>query len=169
MIALREFTAQDAPEIINILNDQQVTEYLSSKIPFPYTQNDANGWINHGSKIGIIKAIEIDGQCVGCIGITPGEFEYSRSGEIGYWLNPKFWGQGIITHAISLICEKAFNTSELNRIFATVFSGNSGSEKALIKAGFSLEAQLKQAIYKNNQFYDSIILSLLKNHKHSTK
>ena len=82
MITLREFKAQDAPFIINTLNDEQVTRYLSSKIPFPYTQADANWWISQGSKNGIIKAIVVNGQFAGCIGITPGEFEYKRSGEI---------------------------------------------------------------------------------------
>ena len=147
MITLREFKTQDAPHIINTLNDEQVTRFLSSKIPFPYTQADADWWIN---------------QFAGCIGITPGEFEYSRSGEIGYWLNSDFWGQGIMTHAITKICDYAFKTSNLNRIFGAVFAGNTGSIKALTKCGFKAEAVLKQAIYKNGAFYDSHIFSKLK-------
>ena len=127
MITLREFKAQDAPFIINTLNDEQVTRYLSSKIPFPYTQVDADWWISQGSKNGIIKAIVVNGQFAGCIGITPGEFEYKRSGEIGYWLNKAYWGQGIITRAIELICNEAFASSHLNRIFGAVFAGNTGS------------------------------------------
>lgn len=81
MMILREFKQHDTFQIVTILNVQQVARYLSSKIPFPYTQADANWWVNQGAKCGIIKAIEVDGLCVGCIGITLGEFEYSRSGE----------------------------------------------------------------------------------------
>lgn len=162
MITLRDFKQQDAPHIIKTLNDEQVTRFLSSKIPFPYTQADADWWINQGSKNGIIKAIVVNEQFAGCIGITPGEFEYSRSGEIGYWLNNHFWGQGIITHAITQICDEAFKNSNLNRIFGAVFAGNTGSIKALTKCGFEAEAILKQAIYKNGVFYDSHIFSKLK-------
>lgn len=162
MITLRDFKQQDAPHIIKTLNDEQVTRFLSSKIPFPYTQADADWWINQGAKNGIIKAIIVNEQFAGCIGITPGEFEYSRSGEIGYWLNNHFWGQGIITHAITQICDEAFKNSNLNRIFGAVFAGNTGSIKALTKCGFEAEAILKQAIYKNGVFYDSHILSKLK-------
>lgn len=166
MITLREFKAQDAPFIINTLNDEQVTRYLSSKIPFPYTQADADWWINQGSKNGVIdataKAIVVNGQFAGCIGVTPGEFEYSHSGEIGYWLNKAYWGQGIITRAIELICNEAFASSHINRIFGAVFAGNTGSMKALIKSGFEQEAVLKQAIYKNGVFYNSHIFSKLK-------
>ncbi|KPZ58044.1 GNAT family N-acetyltransferase [Pseudoalteromonas sp. P1-7a] len=162
MITLRDFKQQDAPHIIKTLNDEQVTRFLSSKIPFPYTQADADWWINQGAKNGIIKAIIVNEQFAGCIGITPGEFEYSRSGEIGYWLNNHFWGQGIITHAITQICDEAFKNSNLNRIFGAVFAGNTGSIKALTKCGFEAEAILKQAIYKNGVFYDSHIFSKLK-------
>ena len=162
MITLREFKAQDAPFIINTLNDEQVTRYLSSKIPFPYTQADANWWISQGSKNGIIKAIVVNRQFAGCIGITPGEFEYNRSGEIGYWLNKAYWGKGIITRAIELICNEAFASSHLNRIFGAVFAGNTGSMKALTKSGFEQEAVLKQAIYKNGVFYNNHIFSKLK-------
>ncbi|ASM51838.1 hypothetical protein PESP_b0248 [Pseudoalteromonas espejiana DSM 9414] len=70
MIILRDFKPQDAPHIINTLNDEQVTRFLSSKIPFPYTQADADWWINQGSKNGIIKAIVVNEQFAGCIGIT---------------------------------------------------------------------------------------------------
>ncbi|KTD97599.1 GNAT family N-acetyltransferase [Pseudoalteromonas sp. H71] len=162
MITLRDFQPHDAPHIIKTLNDGLVTRFLSSKIPFPYTQADADWWINQGSKNGIIKAIVVNGQFAGCIGITPGEFEYNRSGEIGYWLNSHFWRQGIITLAITQICDEAFKNSNLNRIFGAVFAGNIGSIKALTKCGFEAEATLKHAIYKDGVFYNSHIFSKLK-------
>jgi len=162
MMILREFKQHDTFQIVTILNDKQVARYLSSKIPFPYTQADANWWVNEGAKCGIIKAIEVDGLCVGCIGITPGEFEYSRSGEIGYWLSQQYWGQGIITQAIGLITKEVFKSTNLNRIHAAVFAGNAGSIKALLKSGFNTEAILKQAIYKNGHYFDSHIFSMLK-------
>ena len=118
--------------------------------------------VEKGSKNGIIKAIVVNGQFAGCIGITPGEFEYKRSGEIGYWLNKAYWGQGIITRAIELICNEAFASSHLNRIFGAVIAGNTGSMKALTKSGFEQEAVLKQAIYKNGVLYNNHIFSKLK-------
>ena len=162
MITLRAFKQHDTCQIVTILNDQQVARYLSSKIPFPYTQADANWWVNEGAKCGIIKAIEVDGLCVGCIGVIPGEFEYSRSGEIGYWLSQQYWGQGIITQAIELITKEVFESTNLNRIHAAVFAGNVGSMSALLKNGFNNEAILKKAIYKNGHYFDSHLFSVLK-------
>ena len=162
MITLRAFKQHDTCQIVTILNDQQVARYLSSKIPFPYTQADANWWVNEGAKCGIIKAIEVDGLCVGCIGVIPGEFEYSRSGEIGYWLSQQYWGQGLITQAIELITKEVFESTNLNRIHAAVFACNVGSMSALLKNGFNNEAILKKAIYKNCHYLDSHVFSVLK-------
>ncbi|MGY0644456.1 MAG: GNAT family N-acetyltransferase, partial [Paraglaciecola chathamensis] len=62
--------------------------FLSSRIPSPYTEDDATWWIEQGSKNGIIRAIEVDGVFVGCVGAEPGQFEYAYSAEVGTgWLS----------------------------------------------------------------------------------
>ncbi len=161
MIRLREFQQKDSNALVAILNDNSVVRYLSSKIPYPYTEQDANWWISEGSKTGIIKAIELDGKCIGCIGVTPGEFEYSRNGEIGYWLAKEYWGKGIMKAAVGQLCQSVFESSEIVRIFAVVFADNQASKRVLLKSGFEQEAVLHKAIYKNEQFYDKYIFTKL--------
>lgn len=159
---LREFRSGDEQELVAILNDEDVVRYLSSKIPYPYTFEDASWWINQGSRSGTVRAIEVNGKLVGCIGVNPGEFEYHRSGEIGYWLAKNHWRQGISKQAIKQISELVFSTTDLERIFGVVFSDNIASQKLLLSCGFEQEAVLKRAIYKAPHFYDSHIFSLLK-------
>jgi len=48
------------------------------------------------------------------------------------------------------------------KIYAEVFSDNTGSQRALVKAGFKLEATLKNNIIKNDVIKDSCIYSVLK-------
>ena len=64
--------------------------------------------MNTGSKEGITKAVEVDGKYVGSIGATAGEYESSRSAEIGYWLEENSWGKGIATEAVMEMTEYAF-------------------------------------------------------------
>jgi len=162
MIKLRPFQQSDIRPLLTYMNDPDIVRYLSSVIPFPYLEKHAQWWIDTGSQEGVTKAIEIDGKLVGCIGVTLGEFEYSRNGEIGYWLAKKYWGQSIIKQAINEIIPLVFDTTEITRIYASVFAENEASKKVLIKSGFELEAIHKQAVYKNEQFYDDYIFSLLK-------
>jgi hypothetical protein len=93
-MVLREFVLEDKGRLLEILNDSDVTKYLSTKISQPYTSEDADWWITEGSKLSLVRAIEVDEKLVGCIGVNRGEFEYCRSGEIGYWLASDFCGEG---------------------------------------------------------------------------
>ena len=163
MISLRQFEPKDEHALVTILNDTNVVRYLSTKIPFPYTNKDALWWIEEGSKSGVIKAVELNGECVGCIGVTPGEFEYSRSGELGYWLSAEHWGKGLMKQAVEQITEIVFETTNIVRIFAVVFADNQASKRVLVKSGFEQEAVLRSAIYKNEQFYDNYIFTKLNN------
>lgn len=160
MIKLRNFQDKDTKALLSILNDIDVVRYLSSKIPYPYTEQDAKWWIEQGSKQALIKAIVLNEECIGCIGITPGEYEYSRSGEIGYWLAKQYWGQGLMKLAIEQQCQAVFAETDIVKVFAVVFADNLASKRVLDKAGFEQEAILRKAIYKNGHFYDKHVFSL---------
>ena len=157
MVRLREFIDSDIKDLVRILNTPEVTYYLSSKIPNQYSLDDAKWWVTTGSKQALVRAIEFDGTLVGCIGIKPGVFEYARSGEIGYWLDKAYWGKGIVPLAVEAMLEVARTQTDLVRIFATIFSGNTQSERVVAKAGFELEGRFKQAIFKHERFFDAAI------------
>ncbi|GEK11341.1 GNAT family N-acetyltransferase [Pseudoalteromonas peptidolytica] len=162
MFQLREFNTNDVAPLVAILNDPEVTRYLSTKIPQPYTQQDALWWIEEGSKQGYIRAICDGQQLIGCIGVNPGEFEYQCSGELGYWLAKSHWGRGITHQAVLQIVTAVFNDTNIARVFASVFDENHASIKLLKKSGFEQEAILKRAIFKAGHFYDCHIFSVLK-------
>lgn len=162
MITLREFKIEDCERLVACLNNFAVTQYLTTKIPSPYTEKDALWWITEGSKVETVRAIADDDKLIGCITVIPGEFEYSRSGEIGYWIAEDYWRKGIAFDAIQQIVEIVFSTTDIVRIYASVFSGNNASMKLLVKSGFEEEAILKKAMYKNGQFFDNHIYCKLK-------
>ncbi|MBE1298898.1 MAG: GNAT family N-acetyltransferase [Alteromonadaceae bacterium] len=152
---LRTFKQEDATRLQQILNDADMVKFLSSRIPFPYTSEDATWWINEGSHNGFVRAIDIDGKLVGCVGVTPGIFEYSHCGEIGYWLAKDYWGNGIMTKAVNQLVEFIFTQTDISRLFAVVFSANRNSQNLLKRCGFEREAILKKAICKNGVYYDN--------------
>lgn len=162
MLTLRSFQQQDMERLVFILNEPDVVRYLSSKIPTPYTVEDAQWWISTGSQMGIVQAIELNGMLVGCIGADRGEFEYNRSAEIGYWIASDFWRQGIATQALNQFVPHVFDTTDIVRLFASVFSENIASMKVLTKCHFAHEATHKKAIFKDGKFYDDHIYSILK-------
>lgn len=154
MIELRDFSNKDEELLVSYLNEEAVTQYISARLPQPYTKEAAAWWVSTGSKIGIVKAIAKNGVLVGSISAIVGEFEKQKSAEIGYWLAKPFWGNGFASEALAEFSKTIFLNTEIVRLYAPVFEGNTASARVLEKCGFKLEAILEKAIYKNGLFYD---------------
>jgi ribosomal-protein-alanine N-acetyltransferase len=151
---LRDLNMQDSDSLLLYLNNKNVTRFLTSRIPQPYSIDDASWWVNTGSKEGITKAVEVDGKLVGGIGATAGEYENNRSAEIGYWLEEQSWGKGIATKAVMEMTDTVFINTKIIRLYAPVFSPNIASMRVLEKCGYELEGILKKAIFKDSVFLD---------------
>lgn len=155
MVVLREFNMADVALLKEHLNNPNVTKYLATSIPQPYTAEDATWWINEGSKAGIVRAIEYNGALVGSVGANRRQYEYSMSAEIGYWIAEPHWGKGIATHALQELSAFVFQTTDIVRLQAHVFEGNHASGRVLEKAGYRLEGILRKGVFKHGILMDA--------------
>ena len=57
-LTLRDYQEADIDAIHQLLNNYQVSRFLSFRIPFPYTRDDAVWWVETGSKSEITRVIE---------------------------------------------------------------------------------------------------------------
>ncbi|HJF20345.1 MAG TPA: GNAT family N-acetyltransferase [Enterococcus columbae] len=80
---------------------------------------------------------------IGSISLMPARYEGAKSAkyerEIGYWLAPSFWGQGLIPEAIRCLQTYAFETMGIESLWAGYFAGNHNSQRALEKCGFHFQ------------------------------
>ncbi len=162
MISLREFTAQDVQSLVHMANNFNVSKYLTSSFPYPYTEKDAEWWINEGCKEAITRVIAVDGQLAGAVSARRESFEHSYSAEIGYWLGEEFWGRGIASVALTALTNEVLTSTDLVRLYARVFSPNKASGRVLEKCGYSLEARLQKHIYKNGEFMDELVYTKIR-------
>jgi RimJ/RimL family protein N-acetyltransferase len=164
-LILRPWTISDAPQLALIADNKKITDNLRDGIPYPYTLKDAFNWLNiilPENNPPRFFAIVIDKQVVGSIGIVSKSDIYIKNFEIGFFVSENSWGKGIATRAIKAATSYAFRNFDIVRIYAESFSENTGSRRALEKAGFKLEATLKRNIFKNGIIKDSCIYSALK-------
>jgi RimJ/RimL family protein N-acetyltransferase len=156
MIRLRDYQSSDAPRLVELANNENVSRFLVYTFPYPYTMSDALWWITTGShgNGAKTKVIEYDGAFVGSVGITPQVGWKSHTAEIGYWLGEEFWGRGIATQVLKQMTEAAFVEGELKKLFAPVLAPNRASARVLEKSGFHLEGVFKNEVIKNGQMYD---------------
>ena len=161
---LRLYRKGDEESLRKNINSKEVSRFMST-VPFPYKISDAHYWIKHNSKLDKLKnkneinfAIELNNNVVGGIGLM--HITRNHKAEIGYWLGRKYWDKGIITEAIKIILDYAFNQLKLRRVYAKVFIKNKPSVRVLEKNDFKLEGILKKKLPKNNKFFDVYIYAI---------
>lgn len=82
-------------------------------------------------------------------------------GELGYWLNPAWWGQGYATEAASAVLRFALDTLQLPKVVATCFSVNLASRRVLEKIGMTLEARYPDDIEHRGRLWDKDVYSIV--------
>lgn len=158
----------DKPALLEHLDSRDV--YNSTlNIPHPYTETDADWWIDkrieHTKRIGreVSFAIRDDeGKLIGVVSADSFEPGTSHRAEIGYWLARAWWGQGVMTDAVRAYVRYAFDELQLLRLTAHVFEFNVGSARVLEKNGFKLEGRLRKHICKDGELLDGRFYGLLK-------
>lgn len=163
--SLRPWGPELAASTARYADCREVACWLRDVFPSPYTLADAEGYIRlcmEQEAQQLCRAIVIDGEAVGSVGVFPGADVYRRSAELGYWLGKPFWGRGIMTEAVGQICREAFARFDIVRIYAEPYAENAGSRRVLEKNGFVLEGILRQSVCKNGQMLDSCLYARLR-------
>ena len=164
-IVLRPWAFSDAFQLALIADNKKIADNIRDGLPNPYSVKDAQDWLNlilPENNPPKFFAITTGNQVVGSIGIITKSNIYRKNLEIGFFVSENFWGKGIATRAIKAVTSYAFRDFDIVRVYAESFSDNTGSRRALEKAGFRLEATLEKNIIKNDIIKDSCIYSVLK-------
>lgn len=76
--------------------------------------------------------------------------------------NQAYWGNGYGTEALKLLVKYGFNNLNLNRIGLDVFAYNDRALKSYKKIGFQEEGRVREALFYDGAFHDSIIMGILR-------
>ncbi|MFA6617747.1 MAG: GNAT family protein [Candidatus Neomarinimicrobiota bacterium] len=77
-------------------------------------------------------------------------------------LDKSSWSKGFGTEATGLMLDYAFNMLNMNRIQLHVNAENEAAKTVYKKVGFKHEGTLRQAMYKNNKYYDFCLMGILR-------
>lgn len=164
-IELRVLTEENKAGLIELCNAVD-RKYLAERMPYPYTEKDADWWIHMVSenegKSGVWRGIYVDGKLAGNISVEQKNDVYRKDAEIGYLLLKEHWSQGIATEAAKQICRIAFDKLDIIRITGLYYEPNVGSKRVLEKAGFEHEGVMKNAVVKGDNVYNLCVMGLLK-------
>lgn len=147
-LILRPVQPDDAEAMFEYLRDEEtvrfitvppvktVTEVLENSIQSYFMLDPIGKW-----------AIVYDQKMVGTIDLRLNEAH--RQAEIGYVLNKRYWGQGIMPEAAQAILAVGFDQLQLVRIFSEHDTRNPKSGRVMTKIGMQQEGvALKSQIIK---------------------
>lgn len=163
---IREWKLTDAGDLAKAICNLKVQNNLRDGLPYPYTEDDAKNYItamlSADKRDTFAFAIEYSGRVVGSIGAFRQSNIHCRTAELGYYIAEEYWGKGIATQAVKLICEYVFANTDILRIFAEPFAFNAASCRVLEKCGFECEGVLRSNAVKCGKVLDMKMYSLIK-------
>lgn len=76
----------------------------------------------------------------------------ANSAEIGYVLNPAYWGRGLAPEAVSEVLRFGFSELRLNRIEARYMVGNDRSRRVMEKVGMTFEGVARESMLVRGRY-----------------
>jgi RimJ/RimL family protein N-acetyltransferase len=165
-IYLSELSATDQTDCVSHLQSEEIYR-RTLRIARPYTDQHFQAFLKiveettqkHGRPMHFAFRNRA-GSMIGGLGIhfEPG----MHRAEIGYWLAREYWGKGIMSQILPVVCAFAFNELGLLKLTAEVFAMNAASARVLQKCGFQQEGELRQHYQKDGELIDAKVFGLLR-------
>jgi [ribosomal protein S5]-alanine N-acetyltransferase len=164
-IALRYATAADAPSLLELGSDPEVTRffswgpYASIDEPLAYIAGLA-GERERGERLDFV-IVDRGDRPLGVIGLS----ELSRRDRraiVGTWLGRAHWGTGVNSEAKGLVAHLGFALIGLERLGAYADLDNPRSQAALERLGFAREGRLRRWHRHGDRVHDVLVYSWLR-------
>ncbi|VAV94886.1 hypothetical protein MNBD_ALPHA02-62 [hydrothermal vent metagenome] len=147
-LVFRPFALCDLDSLVENLGNWEVTKWLSTNVPFPYTAKDGEEFIagaitdfEEGRSIRYAIEDRETGRHVGGIRV----FSVTEETEVGYWTSPVFWGRGLGTELLNAVVKAGFDTKVIKCFIAQTAADNIPSRRILEKVGFIHEGAVPEA------------------------
>ena len=167
-LAFRDFRQSDLSVLAQAMGDARVTRFYGLETHHTDAHAIAREQLDWYRQLGVDGEGWWQAICVGASGAEAigGIGLYDRdddgdSAELGYWLLPGHWGQGIMKAALRQWLPGAFHHLALHSVVAYVEPDNTASSRLLGQAGFALEGLLRECTKRQGRYVSLQRYSLL--------
>jgi ribosomal-protein-serine acetyltransferase len=167
-IELKIFETGDAEALFTLVQNNRL--YLRKWVPWVDSNisiDDSAAFIKlsqeqYNQNLGFQCGIWYRGQLVGAIGFLHIDWP-NKNVEIGYWIDEKHQGLGIMTKSCRVIVNYAFNKFRLHRVQIRCAVENKRSCDLIERLGFIKEGVSRQAEFLYDHFVDLYIYGITEN------
>lgn len=164
---LRDPSATDAPAIGAAMRDPRVAAYygLVTQAGDALTVgHEQLAWMHElqaGGQGWWQVITSGDGALMGAVGAYDRD-EDGDSADLGFWLRPAFWHQGVMRQALRIFVPQAFARLQLHSLVAYVEPANGASARLLQACGFHYEGLLRECARRPEGYVSLQRFSLLR-------
>lgn len=161
-LLLRQFTNNDTANVFKGLSHPNVIKHYGVSFDSLEATEEQMNWFANLEKEGTgiwFAVCSLDNKTFYGGGGLNNLSKAHKKAEIGFWLLTDYWGQGIMTEAMPLICNYGFNELGLHRIEGFVESDNTNCKNAMAKLDFQYEGSMKDCEIKNGKYISLDIYS----------
>lgn len=109
---------------------------------------------------GMPFAIDVDGALVGQVNVSGIALGSYRGCHLGYWIDQRHAGRGVVPTAVALICDHLFTVVGLHRIEIAIRPENLASIRVVEKLGFRFEGLRPRFLHIDGDWRDHVIYVL---------
>ena len=99
--------------------------------------------------------------CIGRVGLRGLDWKWMKVESLSYWLDPRYWNQGLATEVSWFLCRLAFDRLDMRRIGSQALDGNPASQAVLRRLGFAEEGRERAAVCVKGRCMDMVWFGLL--------
>lgn len=152
------FEYAQLPEVTKYLlwephENERYTQHYLSYIQSRYRAGDFFDWA---------VTLADNGKMIGTCGFTRFNTE-ANSAEVGYVLNPAYWGYGIAPEAVTRVMYFGFHDLALHRIEARYMAGNDRSRRVMEKVGMKFEGMSRESMLVKGSYVSIGTCAVLSN------
>lgn len=165
-LRLREFVADDWPAVLAYQSDPRYQRFYEMTeqtergardfVAMFLAQQQAQPRIKYQLAVTLKATDELIGNC-GVRLKSPG----AREADIGYELNPEFWGRGYASEAAHAMVEYGFTELGVHRIWSWCIADNVASARVLEKLGMRQEGRLRENEFFKGRWWDTLVYAIL--------
>jgi RimJ/RimL family protein N-acetyltransferase len=149
-----------------LVKDKAVARYTT--IPHPYPEAGMTEFLRRAireTKAGRRHIFAIrrntSNEPIGVIDLVTHYAQWQRM-ELGCWLGREFWNRGIMTQAVKLVLQFAFDVLKLHRVDVSLFEPNTASRRVIEKCWFRREGLTRDGACRGHKWHDLVNYGLLR-------
>jgi ribosomal-protein-alanine N-acetyltransferase len=163
---IKQMTSIDLSDLIESAEDPEISRYMFDSFPYPFQEIDAAGYISLSRDCNppTVMGIYQEEKCVGCVMVTIDTDMLRKNAELGFWLNRKYWRQGLMKQAIVEMIQHVFqNFPDIVRIYGNCIDENRNSIEVMRAAGMKMEYRIADNIVKGHRIYSQVVYGIRRN------